>query len=149
MEITQVSREEKQMAKTSMEILEAFSGRAYKGDVIVINIKSAGQELEIKVPERAFNLFNAILGEMAKGHNISIISENNEISTERAAKLLGVSRPYVVKLLEDGIIPFKKVGTHRRIRMKDLNAYQERLREIREEKLQMLADQAQHLNLGY
>jgi len=84
---------------------------------------------------------------MAKRRTISVISENNEISTERAAKLLGMSRPYVVKLLEDGIIPFRKVGIHRRIRMRDLNTYQEKLKEIREEKLQ--ADQAQDLSYGY
>jgi len=149
MEVAQVSKEEKRMAKASMEILEAFSNHAYSGDVIRISIKSAGQELEIKVPEKAFSLFNSILSEMAKGRTISVISENNEISTERAAKLLGVSRPYVVKLLEDGSIPFRKVGTHRRIRMRDLNTYQEKLKEIQEEKLQFLADQAQDLSFGY
>lgn len=71
------------------------------------------------------------------------------VSTKQAADMLNVSRPHLVKLLEEGEIPFKKVGTHRRIELKNLIAYEKRLKENRNKKLDFLAKQAQDLNLGY
>ena len=71
------------------------------------------------------------------------------ISTQQAAGILNVSRPYVVKLLEEGMIPFKKVGRHRRILLKDVLIYANQQKETRKENLQFLTQQAQELNLGY
>jgi len=62
---------------------------------------------------------------------------------------LNVSRPYLVRLLEEGKIPFHKVGTHRRIRFEDVVQYKEQRQKISQDALQRLADQAQELNMGY
>lgn len=68
---------------------------------------------------------------------------------QQAADILNVSRPHVLKLLEEGIIPFKKVGSHRRILLDDLLVYANQQKDTRKEQLRFLTQQAQALNLGY
>ena len=90
-----------------------------------------------------------ILSNMAEGRSIYLLPSDSEISTQHASELLNVSRPHLVKLLEDGIIPFHKVGSHRRILLNDLLSYQRKLKEQRRKSLDSLAQQAQDLKLGY
>lgn len=80
-----------------------------------------------------------------------IIARNTEIkvSTQEAADFLEISRSHVVRLLEKGDIPFTKAGTHRRIKMSDLIAYQKALKATRKRQLKFLAKQARDLNLDY
>jgi excisionase family DNA binding protein len=86
---------------------------------------------------------------MAAGKSIAIILSDTAIGTQEAADYLEVSRPYVVRILEKGEIPFSKAGTHRRIKVADLVAYQKRMKATRSKQLSFLAKQAQELNLGY
>lgn len=86
---------------------------------------------------------------MAEGKSVTLFPSDAEISTQEAADLLNVSRPYVVSLLKKGDIPFTKVGTHRRILLSDIIAYDKQLQKNRNSKLNFLAKQAQELNLGY
>ncbi len=78
-----------------------------------------------------------------------MLPSDSHISIEQAADLLNVFPPQLVKLLEEGIIPFKKAGTHRRIELKHLVEYQQKTLENRNNKLNFLANQAQELSLGY
>ena len=80
---------------------------------------------------------------------MAIILSDATIGTQEAADYLEVSRPYIVRLLEKGEIPFSKVGTHRRIKVSDLVAYQKKMKTIRRKQLNFLAQQAQDINLGY
>ena len=86
---------------------------------------------------------------MAKGKSIALLLSDSEISTQQAADILNVSRPHLIKLLEEGRIPFKKVGTHRRIKLNDLLEYQSKIKNERRQHLDTLAKEAQELNLGY
>ena len=90
-----------------------------------------------------------ILSNMAEGKSVTLIPSDSEVSTQQAADMLNVSRPHIIKLLEDGAIPFKKVGSHRRIQLKDLMKYEKSLKANREKQLEILAKQAQLNNLGY
>jgi len=92
-----------------------------------------------------------MLDKIADGNSIALLLSDNksEISTQQAAELLGTSRPYIVSLLEKGEIPFTKVGTHRRIQMNDLIAYNQKMKKNRAHKLDFLTAQAQDLKMGY
>jgi excisionase family DNA binding protein len=80
---------------------------------------------------------------------MTIMPKELDVTTQEAAMFLNVSRPYLIRLLEDGKIAFHKVETHRRIRFADLRHYKEDRQKISHDALQELADQAQKLNLGY
>ena len=80
---------------------------------------------EIELPLSVFQLLRRIVYHLMSGRAISIVPVNKELSTQEAADILNVSRPYLVSLLEAGKIPFGRVGTHRRIRFSDLMKYKE------------------------
>lgn len=79
-----------------------------------------GEEVESTVPAAALQLLSAALSEMAAGHSVTLLPLRAELGTQQAAEIAGVSRPYLVKLLEMGRIPFRRVGAQRRIRHSDL-----------------------------
>lgn len=72
-----------------------------------------------------------------------------ELTTLAAAKLLGVSRHYFVQLIDEGAIPFRKVGKHRRVLATDILEYKAMINKAREKLLLKLTQQAQKLNMGY
>ena len=81
---------------------------------------------EIEIPLSVFQILRRIIDHMMHGRAISIVPINKELSTQEAADILNVSRPFLVSQLEAGAIPFIKVGTHRRIRFIDLMEYKKR-----------------------
>ena len=103
----------------------------------------------LTLPRAAFDLLVQILGHMANGNSVTLMPLHAEITTQQAADLLNVSRPFVVSLLEERKLPCRKVGTHRRIRMADLVAYKKRDDEERRTILAELTAEAQKLGLGY
>lgn len=107
------------------------------------------EEMEIPLSRRFAALMLEILTEVAQGHSVSIGTGEDELTTSEAAELLNVSRPHLVKLLEEGKIPFHKVGTHRRVYRRDVLDYKARQRGEAEKAMQNLTDQAQELGLGY
>ena len=86
---------------------------------------------------------------MAAGNAVAITPLHPELTTQQAADFLNVSRPFLVGLLEEGKLPFRKVGTHRRILYNDLMAYKQQEDQARRRVLNELAKQAQELGLGY
>ncbi len=107
----------------------------------------AGQTLEI--PASALHLLASILSEMAEGNPITLLPVHAEMTTQQAADFLGVSRPFLVRLLEDAVLPFRKVGTHRRLLLRDVLAYKQQSDDKRQEALRELAALSQELNMGY
>ncbi|MCU5787656.1 helix-turn-helix domain-containing protein [Alloalcanivorax marinus] len=106
-------------------------------------------DTDLVLPLQALELLRNILTEMAQGNAVTIMPVHAELTTQEAANLLNVSRPHLVKLLEDGAIPFSKVGTHRRIRFQDVMEYRAARNSESEAALQALADQAQEHDMGY
>jgi excisionase family DNA binding protein len=106
-------------------------------------------EESISIPLSAFRLLNDILTEMAKGNAVTLIPVHAELTTQQAADLLNVSRPFLVEQLEKGAIPHRKVGTHRRILFQDLMAYKQALDRNRLKALEELSAIDQDLKLGY
>jgi excisionase family DNA binding protein len=112
-------------------------------------LEDDGSEQVVEVPAAAFHFFIDVLTQMAQGNAVTLIPIHAELTTQEASEMLNVSRPYLVKLLESGEIPFHKVGRHRRIRFNDLMKYKEKIDSERMKALDELAAQAQELNMGY
>ena len=87
------------------------------------------------------------LQDLAAGRAVQVITLEEEISTQQAAELLNVSRPYHVKLVESGALPHRKVGPRRQLHLEDVLTYQARLDMQRHAALQALADDLQELGL--
>src|SRR5271168_137302 len=106
-----------------------------------------GDSEAITIPAAAFRLLVTILAQMASGNAVRLIPHHAELTTQEAAELLNVSRPYLVRLLDEERIPYRKVGTHRRILFKDLMAYNAEHRRARGAALDDLARLSQELGL--
>lgn len=76
----------------------------------------------------ALKMLAHILKVTGEGKPISIVPVDTEITTQAAAEMIGCSRPHLVKLLEEGEIPFTKVGKHRRIKYEDVMAYKKKMK---------------------
>jgi len=147
--LEKTSRKDQKIAKASILKVHEASRKISNSSSDAISIKIDGKGDSLEIPRTALFLLFDILDNMAEGKSIALILSNAEVSTQQAADLLNVSRPHIVNLLEKGEIPFKKVGVHRRIQLKDLVAYDKKIKKNRTEKLDFLTKQAQDLNLGY
>jgi len=130
--INRPSKEEQKVAMESYDSLAAVIDQ-FRADNAEIEIEETKDK--IVVPLRALKLFGGILKAMSEGKPISIVPMATEVTTQKAAEILGCSRPHLVKLLEEGKIQFTKIGKHRRILFDDVVAYKE----------QMKAEQKKHL----
>jgi excisionase family DNA binding protein len=102
-----------------------------------------------KLPAAALRVLLKALSEISQGHAVAAVSLDEELSTQAAADMLNVSRPFAAKLFDEGAIPSRKVGTHRRARLSDVLAYQQKSDAGRRQALDALTAQAQELGMGY
>ena len=101
------------------------------------------------LPVTAVRLLKDILDKMALGQGVTVVSLPDELSSQQAADLLNLTRPYLIGLLDEGKIPSRLEGNHRRIRLGDLLAYKRQDDAKRLEALGELVAQAQELGMGY
>ena len=129
--------------------VDALRGMSIASETTVRFRPDAAHEVEVVVPAEAVHLLVRILGHLACGRAVAVVPVEAELTTQQAADLLGVSRPHLVRLLDDGRIPFVKVGTHRRMRTADVLAYQAERQAKSRRLLDELTAEAQDLGLGY
>lgn len=112
-------------------------------------LESGGKQEVASLPPAAVRFLVDLLSEMAKGNAVTLIPIHAELTTQEAANILNVSRPFVVQLIKSKQLAARKVGTHRRILFADLMAYKEKVDADRTAALDELAQQAQDLKMGY
>ena len=137
--------QEAEEAKITSRALSKYA----QSERLHLKIASNNESEDLILPGYAINLLLAMLTEMSKGNAITVMPIHAELSTQETAELLNVSRPHIVDLLEHGKIPFRKVGSHRRILVNDVFEYKQRIDEARFKALDDLAAQAQDLGMGY
>jgi len=134
-DIRKPSKEEQLTARKSYSVL-ASSIDQLRIDNPEIEIEETKEK--IRIPISALKLLADILKEISQGNPISIVPVATELTTQAAAELLGCSRPHVVRLLEEGKIPFTKVGRHRRIKYEDIVKFKKDMKSIQRKKIQQL-----------
>lgn len=147
--IKKPSKEDQKIASKSLEEFESLESEIRSKNKGGIKITIQGSKESITVPKNALVMLKSIVENMAEGNVVAVLPQEMELTSQQAADILGVSRPHVIKLLKEKKIPFKKVGSHRRILFRDLLDYQEKQTKEREKQLDFLAKQAQDLQLGY
>lgn len=135
------------LAKESSRKLAPLLGT--KKEMTLQVVKDGNPSEPVLVPMAAVRMLVHILTEMAQGNAVTLIPVHAELSTQEAADLLNVSRPFLVKLLDDGKIPSRKVGTHRRVLFADLATYKKQIDKERQKAIEDLAADAQEANMGY
>lgn len=118
-----------------------------QGDTAQLCVHDGGDRFLL--PMSAMKLLAEILNQMAQGNAFALMPVGYMLTTQQAADLMNMSRPYLVKLLEQGEIPFTKAGRHRRVKHEDLVAYMQKIDVESNEAMVALANQAQELNMGY
>ena len=114
-----------------------------------LHINDPAQPETIELPKGAVKLLLDVLEAMAAGHGVTIIPENAELTTVQASNILNVSRPYLIKLLNEKAIPHRKVGKHRRILIEDVMNYKMSIDAKREKVLDQLIAEAQEYYMAY
>lgn len=140
------SAQDAAMARVSGQVLSPF---VQKKAPLTLKVREAGKEQPLELPAGAVALLMDILEAMAAGRGVTLIPENAELTSVQAADVLNVSRPFLIKLLEENVLPHRKIGKHRRIRMEDVMAYKAKIDREREAVLDQLAREGQELGMGY
>jgi excisionase family DNA binding protein len=126
-------------------------------DQALRDVEGASRRLEITlsdgqrvgVPDGIRRALALVAREMAAGNGVAVIPVHHELTTHEAAAALHVSRPHLIRMLDEGRLPYRKIGTHRRIRYDDVMAYRAREEERREALLARIARESQDLGLEF
>lgn len=116
-------------------------------DDLIEALGEVGTDDALVIPRATAIMLAQILELLAQGRGVQILPKEVELSTQQAADMLNVSRPYLIGLLESGKIPFRRVGRHRRIRFADLMDYRRRDDLERRAAADDLADLSEELGL--
>lgn len=123
-----IKRPSKDEQKLAIESYDALAS-------VIEQLKSENPEIEIeetqkkiKIPLSALKILGEVLKAMSQGKPFSLVPVAMEVTTQKAAEILGCSRPHLVKLLEGGEIAYTKIGKHRRIRFEDVMDYKSKMK---------------------
>ena len=147
-DIVRPDAQSQERARLALDFLVKEKGARYEVRELRVKGKAANAK-PLDVPPEAARLLARILTEFAKGNAVTVVPVNAELTTQEAAEFLNVSRPHLVSVLEAGKLPFRKVGTRRRVRLADLMRFKEIEHAKQKQALDGLAAEAQKLGLGY
>lgn len=140
------AQKEIEVATRGQRELATFLSTKFETQKIAIQ-DAKNETRQIELPTSALTLLMNILGELAEGNAVQIVPVHAELTTQEAANILNVSRPHMVKLLEEGKLPFHKTGRHRRVLFADLMSYKTQRERESHQAMQELDDISQELGL--
>lgn len=131
--------------------LNGLSGADLSGfaSVLLVGDGSAQEPIKVDLPRRAVRIIIDVLTELAKGNAVTVVPVRAELTTQQAADILNVSRPYLVGLLDEGKIPHRMVGNRRRVPLPDLLEYKRVDDAYRATILDELTKEAERIGLEY
>lgn len=136
------STHDTELAQTSARQLARFLRKD-------LQVRADDSDEVITLPAAAVRLLVDLLAAMAEGNAVTVIPIHAELTTQQAADLLGVSRPFLIKQIDEGHLPHHMAGTHRRILFKDLMIYKRTQQERQMKALENLAAEGQVIGEGY
>ena len=139
--------DERRLAREASRALATHLTASFRQEVRIGTGSVNGES--VTLPDGAVRMLQHALEALSTGQRLTVTTREAEVSTQEAADLLRVSRPYLIRLLEQGDIPFRMVGSHRRINLQDVLYYEDREFRAREAILDELVGEAQELGLGY
>jgi excisionase family DNA binding protein len=113
------------LAQASRLMSEALDRPQARRIALVEEHADGSNSARLEVPPATLRLLSQILALMARQQTFVLYPESSELTTKQAAEVLGVSRPFLIRVLEAGEIPYRKVGRHRRVLMKDVLSYKQ------------------------
>jgi excisionase family DNA binding protein len=123
--------------------------RLADGGPVELRLASGEDEENVVLPPEVARLFARVLADLADGRGVTVVPFDAEVTTQQAADLLNVSRPHVVSLLDKGEMPYRKVGSRRRVRLEDVLAYRRESYRQSREAVDELTRLTQELGLDY
>ena len=139
--------EDQEMARTAQQCIMRALDCSRAASIKIVANGDSGTAMEL--PPAALRVIGQLLGLMSQGKPVTFVPADHELSTVEAARLLNVSRPFVIKEIEGGRLPCRMVGSHRRITMTDLETYRQKMRESQESALDAMAKNADELGIKY
>lgn len=141
------NEKETEIARASQSALVDLNLDNFENEIHIHLHTTDNHDAQFVVPRAALRLLLNGLQEMAKGNAVSLVPIQAELTTQQAAELLCVSRPYFIKLLEEGKIPYRTVGVYRRVKAQDVLAYIREYQQQATRDMNELAMEAQSLGL--
>src|SRR5258708_39096862 len=135
-------------AQASRLMSEALDRSRVRRIALVEEQADGSDSARLEVPPATLRLLSQILALMARQQTFVLYPESSELTTKQAAEVLGVSRPFLIRVLEAGDIPYRKVGRHRRVLMKDALAYKQSMQVKRRAALDKLVKASEEMG-GY
>jgi excisionase family DNA binding protein len=135
------------IARTSSEALAPLLEENDAGEAHIRFWREGEQGADIVLPHSAVRILYSALQEMAKGHTVTLLPVDAELTTNQAAELMRVSRPSLIKMLDENKLPYRKIGAHRRIRYEDVLTYLHIERARRKKVMEELVAETERLGL--
>ena len=124
-------------------------GNLGKGDQIEIRIRrKSGEDQVVRLPLKAAALLEAALGHLLQGERVAVLAEDQELSPNDAAEILGISRPLVVHRMDVGDLPYRYVGKHRRTKLRDVLVLKTKM-DAQQAAMEALAEDAEDIKQRY
>ena len=141
------TEQDTKIARTSSEALAPLLQENVGSEARIRFCTEGSQGAEITLPHSGVRILFSALQEMAKGHSVTLLPVDTELTTNQAAELMRISRPSLIKMLDENKLPYRKVGAHRRVRYEDVLHYLEIERARRRKVMEALVAETERLGL--